>query len=269
MTNPPGFGGNISACIPFESRDSFSLDFILCEQGNGWPAVHFSNAFFAALFYPDFFVASFVVFFAEMLEWASFILVGKPLLGIEFPGKFDFETMAGSWVGDVLIQGFSGLVAGFLYRYLWEGRTALGPLERFRTLGMVPESIPRYPLVVKVFGTFSFVVFHFLGALAFFVGDRINIGIVMVLISTLAFAIGFWFATNSSAWRLYFWGRWSRSRSASFVLVAWFIVAIVMVHNLGFLYILDNQWFQTWIWQGGFLVLLGFLALATWGSRLQ
>lgn len=262
MANPPGFGGDISSCIPYESRKQFSLDFWLCEQGNGWPYIHFANALLTVLFFPDFFVAGFVILLAELLEWTSYILIGIPL-GYEFPGKFDLETMAGSYVGDLLAQGGMGMIAGFLLFFIWKA-PPLSPLVRFkdvfkRNVSLYPQPIKHNaPGWAQFFSIVYFIIIHISAALAFLVGGGLNYGIFIHAFVLLFLLIVYWVITAKTRWSIYFWSvNFSQNKSLTYMVSIWVPLMFLAVHNIGLLYIGNNQWTQSWVIQAIIIVILG------------
>lgn len=270
MTNPPGFGGDISSCIPYESRDQFSLDFWLCEQGNGWPYIHFANAVMTVLFFPDFFVAGFVIMFAELLEWTSYILIGIPL-GFGFPGKFDLETIAGSYVGDLLAQGGMGMIAGFLIFFAWKA-PPLSPLIRFKNV--FKRNVPLYPQPIvhdaprwaRFFSIVYFIIIHISATLAFLVGGGLNYGILIHAFVLLILLVLYWIITTKTAWAIYFWSaNFPPNKVLAYMVSIWMPLMIVAIHNIGALYIGNNQWTQSWVVQAIIIVILG--GIAFWQIR--
>lgn len=279
--NPPGVGGDISACIPYAGRDQFSLDFFLCEQGNGWPGLHFANAITTYMFFPNFILAGFIVFITELLEWSSYVLIGRPL-GFNFENELDLETVAGSWVADVLIQGGSGLIVGYFIHIIWDS-PPLVPLKDFWAPqedslkrgykflirnGVQYKTIPTIRMIVVT--TIIFALHKLLGVLHFIVGETLNIGAIIFIGTRAIFLAIFLIATGLPGWDSAIWGpEFPPSRRIKFVLFFWLVESLVNVHNIGFLYIGNNQWIQTWTWQGIEIIVLGLMALVFYSNRKQ
>lgn len=99
-------------CPFYEQREQASWDFLVCEVSKGWPAVHVTLPFLVYLFVGDFLTAWAAAGLGELFE-ITMLLLFREFVLFETT-DLELETLAGSLVGDWLINGTLGVLTGFL-----------------------------------------------------------------------------------------------------------------------------------------------------------
>lgn len=107
-------------CISFCARTHLSLDFLCCEQ-DPWMALHFANPFFFMLAWDNMLWTIIFTFVSEVAE--VFVLTIFQSFPVLFEDASDVETLASSYLADVVIQGGLGLVAGYVLHRLCDAPT--------------------------------------------------------------------------------------------------------------------------------------------------
>ena len=100
------------SCIPYQARDQHSLDFLCCEDANGWTAAHVIAPMGVGIWFGNPVLAVAVAFWFEGFE--AFMLTVFRSYIIFTTSDIDLETLAGSIIGDALIQGSIGAILSYL-----------------------------------------------------------------------------------------------------------------------------------------------------------
>lgn len=224
------------SCLPFSSREQFSIDWLCCEDKNGWVAAHFLLPFGTYLFTHSITLTMLQVLFSEYIEATGLLLGSNTIFTVD--DNTPLETWTGSLVGDGTI-GFAAIgVAALLiyvfdapplihdammggvhrkYFFLWAGYSSLFLLHLWTT---GPESTLNP------------------GAIVSGVAGSLYLALFMPWVTTRA----------KSDWKLV-WRRnrrsrrWTRGRIRGFF-AAWTAVVVVCdVQTVGLEY-LANDWFQ-------------------------
>lgn len=272
-TPRPGFCNwteAVEVCVPFGDRVTLSFDFLICDQCCGWVGIHFLSAFTVFLFMPALMPSLMTVALIEPLEWFLFWVIAQ---FVDINGDaFHRETLGGTHFGDMLIQHVWGLVAGGLFVYTWQG-PALFPLAevtgRSRNDTYLRTLRPMWWVTAVLF-----FLFHVVPVVIPEVAenDTWNAGagvwsLIALFVLLVVYPVYFgpilrrW---NPEMWRAVWrwrdghnraryigdpnwhsgWMRWGYFASWAMVVV------LIMVNNLGWVYMWCNQWYQSWWWQG-------------------
>lgn len=98
-------------CPDYGAREQLGWDFLVCEVNKGWPAVHVTLPLVVYLFLGDLLAAWTLAGVGELLEISAVLLAGSfVLFSTE---EVELETLAGSLVGDWLLNGTLGVLLGW------------------------------------------------------------------------------------------------------------------------------------------------------------
>lgn len=101
-----------TVCPNYAAREQASWDFLVCEANKGWSAAHVTLPFWTILFWGDFLFAWTTTAFFEGFEVFVLALFGNYI--IFETADAELETLAGSLLGDWLLNGTLGVLAGWL-----------------------------------------------------------------------------------------------------------------------------------------------------------
>lgn len=235
-----------SSCL-FSTRDHYSWDFLCCEDFKGWVATHATNVLVFYIFTGSFLTVV-IPFVGEMLEYLI-VLSFRNFLFLGTGEETDNETVMGILIGDVVIQGGTGLLIGLQLWYFL----------RF------PSLIPNYFEVTKIKGH-VWVFWKYLGLLVLHSGSFLATVYKVELKSdgTLPLNVGFlsatafqlmllWFVyplyTNGHLDERYVWKGYSKKKRNVLFFVWGLITILIHVQNTGFIRYLPNEWYQAWVSQ--------------------
>lgn len=107
-------------CWDYAQREAYSFDFLVCEGYNGWSATHMMSFFTLMIFIGDPATTWIIAALLEVLEAFSIASFGAPwLVSHGYTSVLSLETLAGSIIGDWLINDFIGILAAWmLLRFL-------------------------------------------------------------------------------------------------------------------------------------------------------
>ncbi len=92
-------------CDDFSKRNQTSLEFLCCEDSNGWPVAHSTNPGGAYVFFKNKFIVVLLITFNEIIECALRTFFNSFVI---FPSKDrDLETTSGILLADMYIQGMT------------------------------------------------------------------------------------------------------------------------------------------------------------------
>jgi hypothetical protein len=239
------------------SRNYWSLDWLCCEDGNGWVALHVVNPFVFYYYFqhPVWTVALFVVW--EVYEAFALTIMGEFV--VFRTNNIDYETPGGALIGDVL-NGAIGLWLAVMWFYIAD----------FPLLVSTQWHASSYSQKNRRARYIVTWVLHAITAIA--VGysasdDTVRYGLYINIAAQLLF---FWLL---HPWVLYTDAEnrmiWKSRADGSLYPEAWrygffygsgAIVLLVQLSSAGWFY-LANDWFQVWLT----CALLG-TALTVWAS---
>jgi hypothetical protein len=251
-----------SVCLDISLRQARSLDFLACEGYHGWPAVHEMFPFVLMLFLNDIPLAWVLSGIVEILE-----IIGPSLFGIQgvfFTNPSNYETHAGSILGDWLINDLSGILCAALLMRLLGVPGLTEPWYRNRATyagKMYPKRFHSYWW--KIHGLFATLILSNTAACWVTPPDCdmqipyacINIGLIInVTIQLILVALmGYWWLRTDSDYK-YLWkpvGISDRTLNAFFVLWFLFILMVGLQNAQPFMPIwfipLIGEWAQVWL----------------------
>ena len=116
----PGIQADRTFCLTYEAREAYSLDFLLCEGYNGWAATHMMSFFTLMLFIGNIAPTWIAAALLETFEALIITTFGAHwLMAHGYTSALSLETLAGSIIGDWMINDLFGILAAwFLLRTL-------------------------------------------------------------------------------------------------------------------------------------------------------
>lgn len=96
-------------CFDLRKRGQFNFNFLVCEGTYGWSSIHIISPLTLTLFFQNIWIALIIPGLFEIFEALVAATLGLDILTT----CFDAETVAGSVIGDWLINGFMGVFLGF------------------------------------------------------------------------------------------------------------------------------------------------------------
>lgn len=266
------------SCLPYSDRFQYSLDFLCCEQGNGWPAAHILNPLGVGIFFGSFATTLAVAFWFEAFEigvltfFTSFIIFDTT--------EIELETWAGSVLGDALVQGSIGAGLGALMLCAFR---MPGMFDRWRLMSGWLRL--KYALLWLAYGS-TFIAPTFVSD----DGER-NYGLAIAIgVQLLYLGVLLPLLTNSKTDRSVVWVRervtrvpdrtttpWRLVESRRYSLVSlgerwrfficWWLVNLTIASQaFGVLHWAPNQWYQTWT-AAAFVALLLLVPIGVRWSR--
>lgn len=242
------------ACLPFKERGQLSFDFLCCED-SPWVAAHVTHPLGLYVFVGSFFPVGFAVLAFEAFEITALVLFSSFLLFET--NELEFETWAGSLLGDGVLQGGQGMLIGALLLYVFD-MPSLVPRDR-RAPALLWWKYAALCLLHSA-------LFAFAGRVQ---GEQ-RVGLV---VTTLGLMLYIFFVlpvvTSSAADERFVWrrGTVSASRRRLFFGVWAAVVGVINVQLLVPDY-LPNGWYQSWASTVPLIVLLA-LAAAVKRARAQ
>lgn len=110
----PGIQADRTFCLTYEAREAYSLDFLVCEGYNGWAATHMMSFFTLMLFIGDIAPTWIAAALLEMFEVLMITAFGAHwLMTHGYTSALSLETLAGSIIGDWMINDFFGILAAW------------------------------------------------------------------------------------------------------------------------------------------------------------
>lgn len=107
-----------SVCLDITQRQPYSFDFLACEGYNGWSATHVMAPFMVMLFFGNFSLAWVAAGLVEIAEALRPSLFG--LGNMSKNPAAEFETLAGSILGDWAMNDLLGILAAYTLLTLFE-----------------------------------------------------------------------------------------------------------------------------------------------------
>lgn len=106
-----------SICLDITQRQPYSFDFLACEGFNGWSAAHVMTPFVVMLFFGNFPLAWLAAGLVEIAEALRPTLFGLGAMSSNPAGEF--ETLAGSILGDWAMNDLLGILAAHTLLHLF------------------------------------------------------------------------------------------------------------------------------------------------------
>jgi len=217
-------------CSPYALRDSFSLDFLCCEDQR-WVAMHVLNPAFIALLLDNTPAALLVPFLWEVVEDTCLTLFKSFVFTTS--SDDDHETPMGSVFGDAFVNGSLGVIIALSLRVVFG---MVGPVRRWHAMA---NNWVRVKYVALFLGFEAGVLLvSVLG-----VGQDWG-GFLFVAYEAAFLLLAFRYATNNESDVKRVWGGASGVAARDRTFVAYLIVAALLVlNNCGLVY-LPNDWYQ-------------------------
>jgi len=258
---------NTTALCDWCERDHFSYDFLCCETG-AWIGPHLTNPLALYLFWNSLPWAALLVLAFELVE--AFALTTFQRLDVLFPEEQDFETMAGSLIGDVLLQGGLGIAIGYALRVIFVVPTLVSSPDRVDGVEKKSKAKWRRLGYVALYGLFLLT--YLLPGQATSSGFRWGLLLQMV-ISLLILAL-FAVLVNDDLDKTLLWKRpdgsyWEGNRKLFFFFTWAFVIVAANVTHIpsGQPLFSVNEWFQQWYIMVPIAAVLLIIAVAVSFSR--
>lgn len=257
IANTPGVSvrcNRTEACLPFSQREQFSLDFLCCEDKNGWVSPHFLLPFGTYLFTHSVALTMLQVLFFEYIEATGLLLGANSIFAVD--DNTPLETWAGSLAGDGTI-GFLGIAVAALF--VWATRAP--PLLRSEWTG---SFWCKYFLLWSLYGALFVLHLWRLGD-----DNPLNPGAIVTTAAQLLYLLALmpWYTTRTRKDRILVWQnprttkrRYKKSHVWTVFGLWAFVVFSTQIQTVGFQY-LPNDWYQVLV-----SVLLVVLVLALVGA---
>jgi len=232
-----------AVCGNYCARNHLSLDWLCCEDGNGWVAAHILNPLAFHLFWGDPVWTAFVVVLFEVFEATVLTFTGTFV--IFETNVTELETWSGSLVGDALFQGGIGLALATLIGHLFAMPALVGPSHP--PPGMAPSAFRRWRrqrIAAWVFHTALFILPTFTLS-----NDTVRIGLWINTLIQLLLIWGVypWWLLNPASDPVTRRALPTLRPLAAGGFAVWGVVVLTLSASTAGGRYLANDWFQVWL----------------------
>lgn len=253
---------DVAASCKTEQRRWYDYSWLCCEDGNAWPQAHILNPFGLALFFGSPLFSFAIPFYWEAFE-ATLVMSFDSFLGLFQASEDQFETAAGSIVGDAQLNGVMGVLLAFILSsatgwpgLIWfaferEKGTALG--YKYTSQYMSGTTLAKYLVLASLWAvTFSLNNFRYVvdesRSLYFNYGVILSFAVHSILLLVIMpIALRPTDLRGGDISKMYGRIKW----------LWWFVVFFIDLSGLG-PHVLPNDWFGAWL---AWILLLVFFVL--------
>lgn len=259
---------NIATDCIWCERNQLSFDFLCCETGK-YIGPHLTNPLFLYLAFDDEPWTVLLIVFFEVVETMLPVIFGQNDFAFGDPN--DLETHAASLIGDVLIQGGSGLLLGWLLRLVFRVPPLVSTPDRARSYNLRG----RRNLYISLY-LFVLASFWFAGTTTG--SDLHRTGLIVQTIIQLVFIWIVWpiALANDERDEQMIWRRTGNDSFSGWKKTLFFFVwgiTVLLSHSSHFApdkhqpLFSHNEWFQQWLLTGPWIAIWIIVALVVSWQR--